>query len=118
MVKSSQLEKAAQLDAVFHALADPIRRAILRDVSSREKTVGEIAEPHPVSLAAVSKHLNVLDRAGLIYREKRGSFQFVRINAVPMKEAERWLSHYEKFWNQRLDTLAEFFTEKKKRSKS
>jgi DNA-binding transcriptional ArsR family regulator len=118
MVKSRQQEKASQLNAVFHALADPTRRAILRDVASGEKTVGEIAEPHPVSLAAVSKHLNVLDKAGLIYREKRGSFQLVRINALPMKEAERWLSYYEKFWNQRLDALEEFFTEKKKRSKS
>ena len=81
------------------------RRSILRDVSMQEKTVSQIAEPYRVSLAAVSKHLKVLERAGLIRREKRGSFQFVRINAMPMKEAERWLAYYERFWNERLNAL-------------
>lgn len=118
MVKSAQRSEAAQLDAVFHALSDSTRRAILRDVSPHEKTVGEIAQPYRISLAAVSKHLNVLERARLIRREKRGSFQFVRIDATPMKDAERWLSYYEKFWNQQLDALTDFFKEKKKRSRS
>ena len=90
---------------VFHALYDPTLRSILRRIGGREKTVGEIARPYPVSLAAVSKHLKVLEGAHLIHREKKGSFQMVRINAAPMKEAERWLAYYEKFWNQQLDAL-------------
>jgi DNA-binding transcriptional ArsR family regulator len=105
MVKSMAQARAARLNSVFHALADSTRRSILRDVATRERTVGQIARPYRVSLAAVSKHLKVLEKAGLITREKRGSFQMVRINAAPMKEAERWLAYYEKFWNERLDTL-------------
>ena len=97
--------EAARLDSVFHALADSTRRSILRDVAVRERTVGQIARPYHVSLAAVSKHLKVLEKARLITREKRGSFQIVRINAAPMKEAERWLAYYEKFWNEGLDAL-------------
>ena len=101
MVKS----EASRLDSIFHALSDPTRRSILRDVARRQKTVGEIARPYHVSLAAVSKHLKVLETAELITREKRGSFQMVGLNAKPMKEAGRWLAYYERFWNQRLDAL-------------
>lgn len=102
------------LDSVFHALSDSTRRAILRDISAGEKTVGEIAEPYHVSLAAVSKHLKVLEKAELIHREKRGSFQFVRINARPMKQADRWLSFYEKFWSARLNALDKYLRDVKK----
>ena len=105
MVKSSPKANALRLDDVFHALADTTRRSILRDVATGEKTVGQIAKPFPVSLAAISKHLKVLEGARLIHRQKRGSFQMVRINAAPMKEAEQWLAYYEKFWNQQLDAL-------------
>lgn len=107
MVKSSPKAKALRLDDVFHALADTTRRSILRDVATGEKTVGQIAKPFPVSLAAISKHLKVLEGARLIHRQKKGSFQMVRINAAPMKEAEQWLAYYEKFWNQQLDALAD-----------
>ncbi len=103
-----------RLDSVFRALSDSTRRAILRDISAGEKTVGEIAGPYRVSLAAVSKHLKVLEKAELIHREKRGSFQFVRINARPMKEADCWLSFYEKFWSDRLDALNKYLRDKKK----
>lgn len=96
---------SSRLDSVFHALSDSTRRSILRDVSGQEKTVSEIAGPYQMSLAAVSKHLKVLERAGLIHREKRGSFQFVRINAKPMKLAERWLAYYERFWDDHLARL-------------
>jgi DNA-binding transcriptional ArsR family regulator len=105
MVKSS----AAQLDSIFHALSDPTRRSILRTVAVSEKTVGELARPYQVSLAAVSKHLKVLESARLITREKRGSFQVVRLNAQSLKTAEEWLSYYEQFWNQRLDALQNLF---------
>jgi DNA-binding transcriptional ArsR family regulator len=98
----------AQLDSIFHALADSTRRAILQDVARKEKTVGEIAKPYRMSLAAVSKHLKVLEGADLIAREKRGSFQMVRLNAAPLRSAEQWLAHYQKFWTRQLDALQEF----------
>lgn len=104
--------RVAQLDSIFHALSDSTRRSILRDVARKEKTVGQIAKPYRVSLAAVSKHLKVLEAADLIAREKRGSFQFVRLNAEPMKEAERWLAFYEQFWNRKLDALQRVFERK------
>lgn len=105
---------AARLDSIFHALSDPTRRSILRAVSDGEKTVGEIAKPYRVSLAAVSKHLKVLESASLIHREKRGSFQIVRLNAQALRTAEEWLSYYEQFWNRRLDALQNYFEGEKK----
>ncbi len=110
MVKSTEV----QLDAVFHALSDPTRRAILRDVANGERTVGAIAEPYPISLAAVSKHIKVLESAHLIRRQRRGSFQIVRLNPEPMRQAEEWLAFYEKFWDQRLDTLQAILEEENK----
>ena len=101
MVESS----AAHLDLIFHALSDATRRSILRDIAEKEKTVGEIAKPYPVSLAAVSKHLKVLEAAELIEREKRGSFQMVRLNAKTLRSAEQWLAYYERFWSSQLDAL-------------
>lgn len=101
MVKSS----AKRLDIVFHALSDPTRRSILRDVSITGKTVGEIASRYPISLAAVSKHLKVLDTAELIARERRGSFQVVRLRATRLREAEKWLGFYRQFWTDRLDAM-------------
>jgi len=101
MVKST----AARLDSIFHALADPTRRAILLDVSAGEKTVGDVARPYSLTLAAISKHLNVLEKADLIARQRRGSFQIVRLKAAALREAEDWLAYYTKFWNTRLDAL-------------
>jgi DNA-binding transcriptional ArsR family regulator len=104
MVKAS----AANLDRIFHALADPTRRAILRDVSAGEKAVGEVARPFQLTLAAVSKHLNVLEEAELIARQRRGSFQIVRLNAAALREADEWLSYYSKFWNAQFDSLEKY----------
>ncbi len=101
------VKTAAHLDSVFHALSDTTRRSILRDVAKGEKTVGQIARPYHMSLAAVSKHLKVLERARLIDREKQGSYQVVRLRARAMKPAQDWLAYYEKFWNQQLDALEE-----------
>ncbi|HEY4050402.1 MAG TPA: metalloregulator ArsR/SmtB family transcription factor [Acidobacteriaceae bacterium] len=114
MVKSN----AARLDSIFHALSDSTRRSILRDISSQEKTVGEIAKPYRMTLAAVSKHLKVLESAELIARERRGSFQIVRLNPEPLKPAEQWLAYYEKFWNQRLDALQNILEREKNMSES
>jgi len=100
------VEQATEtLDSVFHALADGTRRSILRDLSGREKTVGEIAKPYPMSLAAVSKHLQVLERAHLIRRERKGTFQVVRLKADSLRAAQDWLAFYENFWSVRLDAL-------------
>ena len=104
MVKSN----AVRLDEVFHALSDSTRRAILRDVSKEAKTVGEVARPYRMSLAAVSKHLKVLESAELIARERRGSFQIVRLNAKSLRPAEDWLAFYEKFWNEQIDALQSY----------
>ncbi|HEX7157746.1 MAG TPA: metalloregulator ArsR/SmtB family transcription factor [Edaphobacter sp.] len=104
MVKSN----AARLDTVFHALADETRRSILRDVSAGEKTVSEVAKPYAMSLAAVSKHLNVLEEAELIARQRRGSFQIVRLKANGMRPAEEWLAFYERFWNEQIDALQSY----------
>jgi DNA-binding transcriptional ArsR family regulator len=104
MVESS----VAALDSVFHALSDATRRAILRDVMLEAKTVGEIAEPYSMSLAAVSKHLQVLERAELIRREKKGNFRMVRLNADGLRAAQDWLTYYENFWTGRMDALQNY----------
>ncbi len=104
MVNSS----AVRLDSVFHALADPTRRQILRGLAASEKTVGEIARPHKMSLAAVSKHLKVLESAELIARERRGSFQIVRLKAQSLKPAEEWIAFYSRYWNQQFDKLEKY----------
>lgn len=103
-----------RLDAVFHALSDPTRRSILRRIATQPTTVGEIAGPFSMSLAAVSKHLKVLERAELIVREKQGSYQRISVNAGPMRQASDWLSYYEQFWSERLDALAHMLAEKEK----
>src|ERR1700761_36059 len=108
MVKSS----AARLDSIFHALSDSTRRSILRDIATREKTVSEIAKPHSMSLAAVSKHLKVLESAELIARQRRGSFHIVRLQAQSLKAAEEWIAFYSRFWNQSLDNLEKYLAEK------
>ena len=104
MVKSN----AVRLDSIFHALSDTTRRAILRDVSAKGKTVGEVAKPYAMSLAAVSKHLKVLEEAELIARERRGSFQIVRLNSKSLRPADEWLAFYEKFWNRQIDALQSY----------
>lgn len=100
------VEHASQsLDLVFHALSDATRRAILRDVSRAEKPVGELARPYAMSLAAVSKHLQVLERAHLVERRRRGQFQIVRLKPHTLQAAQDWLAFYETFWTDRLDSL-------------
>lgn len=109
-------QNAARLDTLFHALSDATRRSILNDVAGSEKTVGEVAKPYRMSLAAVSKHLNVLESAELIARERRGNFQIVRLKAQSLRPAEAWLAFYEKYWNQRLDALEKYLAQEQKGS--
>ena len=94
-----------QLDSVFHALADPTRRALLKSLSEGERTISELAAPFDMSLEAVSKHVKVLERAGLVDRTIEGRTHICRLNAEPMYGGMEWIRHYEKYWNRRLDIL-------------
>ena len=102
MVKHSP----AQLDYVFQALADPTRRAMLGSLAKQALSVGELAAPFDMSLAAVSKHIKLLERAGLIERTVQGRTHLCRLNAMPMHAGMEWIRHYEQFWASRLDALA------------
>jgi len=99
------------MDAVFRALAHDARRAMLRRLAGGELTVGELAQPLAMSLAAASKHVQVLERAGLVRRTVDGRRHVCRLRATPLAQAEAWLRWYEPFWNDRLDALAHLFRE-------
>ncbi|HEX4892940.1 MAG TPA: metalloregulator ArsR/SmtB family transcription factor [Hyphomicrobiaceae bacterium] len=99
------------LTATFSALADPTRRAILARLASGEATVTELAEPFAMSLPAVSKHLRVLEGAGLITRSRTAQWRPCRLDAAPLKDAQAWLERYSRFWNESLDRLAALFEE-------
>jgi DNA-binding transcriptional ArsR family regulator len=99
------VQRAAALDSVFHALADPTRRAMLRSLAAGERNIGELAAPCKMSFAAVSKHIRVLERAGLVRRRVEGRRHVCRIEPSPLAAAEKWLRYYEHFWNKRLDAL-------------
>jgi DNA-binding transcriptional ArsR family regulator len=94
-----------QLDLTFAALADPIRRAILTRLAEGEATVGELAEPFPVSLPAISRHLKVLERAGLIARDREAQWRPSRIQAEPLDDAVDWLQSRKRTWEGRMDRL-------------
>src|SRR6478672_279745 len=95
-----------RLDTVFHALGDATRRRMLRDLAAGgERTVGQLAQPFAISLAAASKHIKVLESAGLIQREVRGRAHMCRLDPGPLETAHEWLSFYERFWTARLDVL-------------
>lgn len=95
----------SRLDAVFHALGDPTRRRMLRDLASGERSVGQLAGPFAISLAAASKHIKALEHAGLIRREVRGRTHLCRLDPGPLASAHQWLTFYEHFWTSRLDVL-------------
>lgn len=95
----------ARLNGLFRALADPTRRAMLQDLADGPRTVGELAAPHAISLAGASKHIQVLEQAGLLEREVQGRVHTCRLDAAPLHEGVEWLRHYERFWTTRLDAL-------------
>ena len=99
---------ADRLDAVFAALADPTRRAILAQLATGEASVTALAEPFAMSLPAISKHLKVLERAGLIARGRAAQWRPCRLDATPLKEAAKWLEKYRQFWEQSFDRLDEY----------
>lgn len=97
--------EAPALDAVFHALGDATRRRMLRALVEGERSVGQLAAPFSISLAAASKHIKALEAAGLIRREVRGRMHLCRLDPGPLASAHHWLAFYEGFWTDRLDVL-------------
>ena len=97
-----------RLSATFAALADPTRRAILARLTTGEISVGELAEPFEMSLPAISKHLKVLERAGLVARGRDAQWRPCRLDAGPLRDASAWLDHYRRFWEQSLDRLDDY----------
>ena len=93
------------LDEVFHALADPTRRAMLASLREGERSVGELAAPHRISLAAASKHIKTLERAGLVKRTIVGRTHRCALDPAPLADADAWLRRYSAFWTDRLDAL-------------
>jgi len=93
------------LDTVFHALGDTTRRAMLRELADGERSVGELAEPFAMSLAAASKHIKVLEKAGLVRRDVRGRTHMCSLDPVPLMRADQWIAIYRRFWTDRLDLL-------------
>ena len=110
-----------QLDRVFAALADPTRRAILARLVDGDATVNELIAPFDLTQPTISKHLKVLERAGLVSRGRAAQFRPVRLNAAPLAEATQWLGDYRRCWEESLDQLGEFVKDlsaKEKRSES
>lgn len=102
---------ADHLSATFAALADPTRRAILARLASGETSVTELAAPFEMSLPAVTKHLKVLERAGLITRGRQAQWRPCRLDAQPLQEVADWVAQYRQFWEQRLDRLEDYLRE-------
>jgi DNA-binding transcriptional ArsR family regulator len=100
-----------RLDATFGALADPTRRGMLATLMLGEKSIGELAAPYQMSFAGAAKHVGVLERAGLVERRKAGRQQLCRLRPQQLKEAQDYLSQWERFWNERLDALATMIKE-------
>ena len=106
----------ATLNRTFAALADPTRRRILAHLSRGDRCVTDLARPHAMSLPAISKHLRVLEKAGLLRRRRYGRVHEIQLQAKPLKQAAQWVEEYRKFWEGSLDRLAEFLEKTDKRS--
>jgi len=98
-------QQQANLDGVFRALGDPTRRAMLRRLAAGERNIGELAAPFRMSFVAASKHVRVLERAGLVRRRIEGRAHVCRLDTAPLKAANEWLRFYERFWRDKLDVL-------------
>jgi DNA-binding transcriptional ArsR family regulator len=105
----------ASIDAVMSAVSDPTRRAIIQRLGKGPARVTDIAEPFAMSLPAISRHLKVLERAGLVRRERIGREHILELEAAPLREIQRWTSQFEKFWSGRLDRLEKYFTNRKEK---
>lgn len=104
-----------RLSLVFGALADPTRRAILARLSKGDAPVTELAKPFAMTLPAISKHLKVLERAGLVERGREAQWRPCRLNAAPLKDADAWVERYRQFWEERFERLDEVFGEIKEK---
>jgi DNA-binding transcriptional ArsR family regulator len=100
-----------RLSSTFSALADPTRRAILARLSTGAASVKDLAEPFDMSLPAVSKHLKVLERAGLVSRGREAQYRPVTLNATPFRDVTEWLERYRRFWDESMDRLAQYLEE-------
>ncbi len=109
---------ADTLTLTFSALSDPTRRAILARLSRGEASVTELAAPFDISLPAISKHLDVLERSGLIERRKESRFRPCRLKPAPLKEATDWIERYRKTWEESFDRLDDYLSELKKRPRN
>jgi DNA-binding transcriptional ArsR family regulator len=105
------------LDDTFSALADPTRRRILEDLAGGDRCVTDLARPYAMSLPAVSKHLRVLERAGLIRRRRCGRLHSLKLEAEPMKQAAEWIEEYRRFWEASLDRLDDYLKQLQARPK-
>ena len=105
------------LSSVFAALADPTRRAILSRLASGEASVTQLAEPFEMSMPAISKHLKVLERAGLIARGREAQWRPCRLEAAPLRDVAVWVEHYRRFWEQSFDRLDDYLKDLKKKEK-
>jgi DNA-binding transcriptional ArsR family regulator len=104
---------ARRLDQVYGAIADPTRRAILGMLAGGDVNVGTLAGRFPISFNGVSKHIKVLEQAGLVRRRVRGREHWLRLRPAPLRDATRWLEHYRRFWDTRLDALENFLLRQK-----
>lgn len=107
------MKPSEQLDAIFAALADPTRRAILERLAGGEATVGELAAPFDMSLPAISRHLRVLQRAGLVSQTREAQWRPCRLETEPLREVDEWVEQYRKLWEQRLDRLETYLRDLK-----
>ena len=107
--------KSQQLDGVFNALCDPTRRAILARLTDTDARVTDIAADFPISLNSISKHIRMLERAGLVTRSVQGRDHVLSLNAGPLADATEWLEHYRRFWDDRLAALEKFVTSRKRK---
>jgi DNA-binding transcriptional ArsR family regulator len=104
-------QTAAQLDLVFGALADPTRRAILARLADGQATVNELVEPFKLAQPTITKHIKVLEGAGLVSRGREAQFRPVKLNAIPLKEASMWIGNYKRFWEESLEQLDTYVKE-------
>ena len=105
------MQVATQLDLVFGALADPTRRAILARLADGEATVNELVEPFKLAQPTITKHIKVLEAAGLVSRGREAQFRPVKLNATPLKEASMWIGNYKRFWEESLEQLDTYVKE-------
>ena len=116
-IHNHMVMRSERLDAVFRALSDPTRRGILEQLAAGETNVSTLAAPYDISQPAISKHLRVLERAGLIRRSVQGREHHIRVDPRPVEQAQGWIVRYAKFWQQQFDEVEAYLAQQKKRRK-